>query len=266
MNRALTVALLLAAPLAAHAGDDSFLEAIASSGPRTTVAVDRSWLYNDAARVAAPGHAIGLARATYGTGSPTRAFAGNTGTAAGLLEVGGEVGLADRLSAVAIGAQGENAGGSAQTGGMLGLRWSVLPGSVGSTQLVLSGGFIRELQGHSGAWGRLTLGYDAGRARFTTSLHGERIFTAGRDSVDMMVTAGATVSVTEIVRAGLEYVGQDLEGVLADEAEGGARHILGPVVSAALWSQRVSLVGGPALALAAGQTRALGRVAVACQF
>ena len=266
MTRALTIALVLAAPLAAHAEDDSFLEAIVSSGPRTAVAVDRSWLYNDASRVAAPGHAIGLARVTYGTGSPTRAFAGNTGTAGGLLEIGGEVGLADRLSAVAIGAQGEDAGGSAQTGGMLGLRWSVLPGSTQSTHLVLSGGFLRELEGHSGAWGRLTLGHDAGRARLTASLHGERIFTSGRDSVDVMVTAGATVPLTESVRAGLEYVGQDLEGVLGDETEGGARHILGPVVSAVLWSQRVSLVGGPALALGAGQARALGRVAVACQF
>src|SRR5437870_2403648 len=255
MTRALTIALALAlaVPLAVRAEDDAALEAIVSSGASTAVAVDRSWLYNDSARVAAPGRAIGLARVTYGTGSPTRAFAGNTGTAGGLLEIGGEVGLANRLSAVAIGAQGEDAGGSAQTGGMLGLRWSVLPASMRSTQLVLSGGYIRELQGHSGAWGRLTLGQDAGRTRLAASLHGERLFASGRDSVDLVGTAGATVRMTEVVRAGVEYVGQDLEGMFGDEAEGGARHILGPVVSAALWSQRVSLVGGPALALGAGQ-------------
>jgi len=72
--------------------------------------------------------------------------------------------------------------------------------------------------------------------------------------------------VLDYVRAGVEYVGQDLEGVLADEADGGARHIVGPVISAALLGQRLSLVSGPAVALGAGQRRFLGRAALACQF
>jgi hypothetical protein len=246
---------------------DEALEAIASSGPSTAVAVDRSWLYNDPARVIAPGRAVALARVTYGSGSPTRAFAGNTGTSGALLEVGGEFGLVERLSAVVIGAQGEDAAGSARTGAMVGLRWSALPLSMRGTQLVLSGGLIRELQGQSGAWARLTAGHDEGRARLALSVHGERMFASTRDTLDVMVTAGATLRLTELIRAGVEYVGQDLEGMLGDnEAEGGARHVLGPVVSAALWSQRVSLVGGPAVALGAGQGRLLGRLALACQF
>src|ERR1700682_1815384 len=74
------------------------LEAVAT----TAVAVDRSWLYNDPTRIVAPGHAVGMTRLTYGGGSPMRAFAGNLGTAGALLELGGEVGLVDRVSAVAI--------------------------------------------------------------------------------------------------------------------------------------------------------------------
>jgi hypothetical protein len=265
--RLAAAAISLCAAGSSAATDDEALEAIASSGPGTAVGVDRSWLYNDPTRIAAPGRAIGLMRVTYGSGSPTRAFAGNLGPSGALLELGGEIGLLDRLSAVAIGAQGQDAGGSAQTGAMLGLRWSLLPRSFHATQLVLSGGFLRELQGGSGAWGALSLGHDEGRARLAVSVHGERIFAAGRDSVDVMVTAGATMRLLENIRAGIEYVGQDLEGAFSDdEAEGGARHIVGPVLAAALWSQRISLVAGPGVALGAGQTRALGRIAVACQF
>jgi hypothetical protein len=271
VNTPATIALALSAALAsaARADDppsDEALEAISSAGASTAVAVDHSWLYNDPTRIAAPGRAIGSMRFTYGSGSPTRAFAGNTSTSGALLEAGGEVGLTGGLSAVAIGAQGEDASGAAQTGAMLGLRWSLLPRSVRATQLVVSGGFLRELQGNSGAWGRISLGHDAGPARLALSVHGERIFTAARDSLDLMVTAGATVRLLENVRAGIEYVGQDLEGVVGGDSEGGARHLAGPVVSAALWNQRVSIAGGPAVALGQGQSRLVGRIGAACQF
>jgi hypothetical protein len=149
---------------------------------------------------------------------------------------------------------------------MLGLRWSLLPRSMSATQLVVSGGFLRELQGNSGAWGRISLGQDAGLARLAFSVHGQRMIASARDSLDVMVNAGATMRVLETIRAGIEYVGQDLEGAFGTEAEGGARHLIGPVVSAALWSQRVSVVGGPAVALGPAKAHLLGRIGVACQF
>ncbi|GAC1599892.1 MAG: hypothetical protein NVS4B10_11360 [Myxococcales bacterium] len=188
------------------------------------------------------------------------------GTRGALLELGGELALFDRVSALAVGLQGQDLRGSAKTGAVLGLRWSLLPRSVRSTQLVLSGGFLRELEGGNGAWGRLSLGHDAGPARLAFSVHGERVLATGRDTVDLMVTAGATLRVQETVRAGIEYVGQDLEGALGDEREGGARHVVGPVVSSTLWDEKVSIAGGPALALGPGPARILGRVGVACQF
>jgi hypothetical protein len=265
------VALCAAATAGARAEepavlDDAALEAIVFAGASTATAVDRSWLYNDPARIAAPGRAVGLMRVTYGAGSPTRAFSGNLATAGALVEIGGEVGIADGLSILAIGAQGENGAGDGQTGAMLGLRWSVLPRALRHTQLVVSGGFLRELQGSGGAWARATFGHDEGRARFAASLHGERLFATGRDAVDLMVTAGTTVRVLDTVRAGVEYVGQDLEGTFSQEAEGGARHLVGPVVSAALFGQRLSATAGPAIALGVGQSHLIGRAALAYQF
>jgi hypothetical protein len=247
--------------------DDAALEAIAAAGGSTATAVDRSWLYNDPARIAAPGRAVGLMRVTYGGESPTRAFSSNLATSGALLEIGGEVGLADRLSVVAIGAQGDDGGGSGQTGAMLGLRWSVLPQALRNTQLVLSGGVLRELQGSMGAWARASFGQDVGRVRIAAQLHGERLFASGRDAIDVIATAGATVRLLEAVRAGIEYVGQDLEGLFDDEeAEGGPRHLIGPVISAALFGQRLSVSAGPAVALGVGDSHVLGRVALSYQF
>jgi hypothetical protein len=265
------VALFAAATAGARAEepgglDDAALEAIVSAVDSTATAVDRSWLYNDPARAPAPGHAVGFMRGTYGGGSPTRPMAGNLATAGALLEIGGEVGLVEGLSLVAIGAQGDNGAGSGQTGAMLGLRWSLLPRTLRRTQLVLSGGVLRELQGSAGAWARASFGHDEGRARFAASLHGERLFATGRDAIDLIVTAGATFRVLETVRAGVEYVGQDLEGTFDQEAEGGPRHLIGPMVSAALFSERLSATAGPALALGAGQSHLLGRVALTYQF
>jgi len=266
------VALCLAAAAGARAEepggtDDAALEAIVSAAASGATAVDRSWLYNDPTRIAAPGRAVGLMRVTYGGGSPTRPFAGNLATSGALFEIGGEVGLVDNLSLLAIGAQGENGAGSAQTGAMLGLRWSLLPQSVRKTHLVLSGGVLRELQGSAGAWARASFGHDAGAVRFAASLHAERLFTSGRDAVDVIATAGATIRLLDAVRAGIEYVGQDLEGTFDDkEAEGGPRHLIGPMISAALFGQRLSAAAGPALALGTGQTHVLGRAALTYQF
>lgn len=258
--------LFASAARAEDGASDDPLEAITSVGGSTERFNDRSWLYNDSTRIPAPGRAVGMTRFTYGSGGPARAFAGNLGTTGALLELGGEVGLIDHVSAIAIGAQGQDNSNSSRTGGMLGLRWSILPRSITATQLVMSGGFISELQGNSGAWGRISLGHDLGLTRLALSVHGQRIFAAGRDSLDVMVSAGATMRLMEELRAGIEYVGQDLEGAFGTEAEGGARHILGPVLAAGLWDQRISLVGGPAIALGPGQPRALGRVGLSCQF
>ena len=270
---ALTLALLAPAVARAEgAPEESLLETTAAPpfATQSERAADRVWLYNDPARVAAQGRAVAITRFTYSGGnSPTRPFAANVGTRGALLEAGGEVGLGHGLAITATGAEGQDSTGSARTGAVVGVRWALLPDAPASgnrTQLVVSGGVLRELAGSAGAWARLALRRDQGPTRLALSLHGERIFDGIRDRLDVMLTAGASWRLTEMVRAGVEYVGQDLEEVVADAAEGGARHIAGPIVSASFLDERLSLVAGPAVAFGRGQGRVLGRMGLALQF
>jgi hypothetical protein len=74
-------------------------------------AIDRTWLYVDDARVAAPGVVVGMTSASYtSVGSdpnriyaPYSAFAGNTAQPGAMLSLGGEVGLLPRISVLALG-------------------------------------------------------------------------------------------------------------------------------------------------------------------
>ena len=106
---------------------------------------------------------------------------------------------------------------------------------------------LRELSGGDGAWGRVALQQELGRARLALSVRGEHVFTPGAtDSTDGHRRRGHPVAGP--VRAGIEYVRQDLKGLAEEDAEGGARHIVGGVLSVRLLSERLSLVGGPAVA------------------
>lgn len=113
---------------------------------------------------------------------------------------------------------------------------------------------------------RATGSQDWGAARVAASVHGEHVFGSGRDGIDVMVNAGVSYRLVGALRAGLEYVGQDLEGLFADSAERGARQFLGPTLSYALLDQRLTLVGGPAIGLSAAPPKILGRIGVAYQF
>lgn len=231
--------------------------------------VERTWLYGDTATVTAPGQAVAISRLTYtSTGaSVTRPFASSLATPGAMLEAGGEVGLLPRLSLAASGLTGEagNAGFTA-VGATAGLRLALLPLSWRYTHAVVSGGYLRELTGNSGAWGRFTLSQDVGRARFAGTLHGEHVFAHGRDGVDVMVVAGANYQVYGPMRLGVEYVGQDLEESLGDAAEGGARHFVGPTASVVAMGDRLSIVGGPSVGLSYGSPRVLGRLGLAYSF
>jgi hypothetical protein len=185
-----------------------------------------------------------------------------------MFELGGELGIAPRLSLVATGVVGESAGEgtTASPGGTAGVRVSVLPSSWRATRLVLAGGYLRELSGNNGAWIRATASQDFGRTRVAAAIHGERVFADDRDKVDVMVNAGVSYRFVGALRAGVEYVGQDLEELFADAAEGGARQFLGPTVSYALFDQRLTVVGGPAIGLSTVSPKILGRVGVAYEF
>jgi hypothetical protein len=214
-------------------------------------------------------------------------FAGNTATPGGTIGVGGEVGLVPRLSVMAIGQLG--VGGSDNTpspnaGLVAGLRFQVLPAEWRSAHLALSGGYLREAwqgpvydddtktwsggspNGDNGAWIQAAFSGDIDRLRLATTVHGEHVFSTGRDPLDVMVEAGASWRVVGDFRAGVEYVGQDLEESFSPGAEGGARHFLGPVASLQLLSNRLTMVIGPAIGLTPRSPDFLGRFALSYGF
>jgi hypothetical protein len=117
--------------------------------------------------------------------------------------------------------------------------------------LALRGGLLLEFSNDLGAVGELTAAYDLGRLRLAASLHAEHIFASRRDPIDVYAVAGASVRVASMVRLGAEYVVQDLEAAFEnDEAEGGARHYLGPDVALALFHARVLVTAGAAAQVA----------------
>jgi hypothetical protein len=240
---------------------------VAAKDPSPPPPLERTWLYAGDAWVAAPLQSVATSRLTYtSTESATRPFASNVATRGAMFELGGEVGLLARLSLQATGVTGESgSAGAVGTGGTAGLRFSLLPTTWQTTHLVVGAGYLRELSGDSGAWTRLSLQQDFGRARLMGTVHGEHVFARGRDGLDVMVIAAANVRLTGPLRLGLEYVGQDLEEALDDQAEGGPRHFLGPTAAVQLFGDRLSLVGGPSVGLARAPS-VLGRVGCAYSF
>jgi hypothetical protein len=134
-------------------------------------AIDRTWLYADDARVAAPGIVVAGSSLSYTNvgGDPTRltsagprggaacvsstglrgpcytAFAGNVAQPGAMLAFDAEMGLLARLSVTAsIGMGLVDAAASPSIGGMAGLRFLALSSSWAHTRLVLSCGYLRE--------------------------------------------------------------------------------------------------------------------------
>jgi hypothetical protein len=255
--------------------------------------IDRTWLYLDDARIAAPLTAIGMSNVSYtSVGSSAsrvysvpRQFAGNTAQPGELVSLGGEVGLLRRLSVFATGQMG--LGGEAATpsaGVVAGMRFQLLPPSMERTHLVASAGYLREAwaapvysdetatwtparpHGDNGAWAQAAFSQDIQRVRLGATIHAEHVFSEGRDPLDVMIQAGASFRIVGEVRAGVEYVGQDLEEAAAPGAEGGARHFLGPTASVQLLEDRLTIVAGPSMGLSVSSPAFLGRVAVAYGF
>jgi hypothetical protein len=199
-----------------------------------------------------------------------KSFGGNTAQPGAMMLVGGEMGLFPRLSLqgnVMVGLAGESGVPSPNVGATASLRFQVLPDSLRNLHLVLSGGYVREAwggpvhsdagdkwlpgspNGDNGMFVQAAMSGDIANLRLGGTVHGEHIFASGRDPVDVMVTLGATYRLVGSFRAGVEYVGQDLEETFADASEGGPRHFLGPIASLQLLHERLTLVAGPSIGL-----------------
>ena len=261
-------------------------------------AIDRTWLYTDDARVAAPMTVIGTTSLSYTepgsnpsrVGSPYpnaySAFSANTAQPGAMVAAGGEVGLLPRISVLALGQMG--VGGvegapSPSAGAIAGVRVLLSP-LVSGFHVTLSAGYLREAwsgpfydadagkwwpgspHGDNGAWAQAAFSTDVQRLRLATTLHAEHIFADGRDGVDVLAELGASYRVVSDVRLGVEYVGQDLEESFDAGAEGGARHFIGPVASWQLLERRLSIVGGPSIGLSSRSPAYVGRLGLSYGF
>jgi hypothetical protein len=232
----------------------------------------RAFLYSADPSAPPPGHvlaslSVGYAQVDRGAARP---FAANVASAGAVFGAGVEVGITRWFAlsgeGLLAGRTSDAPGGAGVNGGgMIGASFYPFPKSW-PVDLALAGGYLRELGGANGAWGRVSVGGSYKGARFVATAIGSHVFEKGRDGVDIMLTAGATYAVLPILRLGAEYVVQDLEGAWEEEeADGGIRHFLGPIASLEL-AKRVHLTAGPAFGLSKGSPTVLGRFAAAYAF
>jgi hypothetical protein len=274
---------LLAVPTlvtAAHADEPVGVDTQRPDDGSAKHAIDRTWLYVDDAIVATPASVVGTTSVSYtGVGSnpdrvsaPYKPFAFNTAQPGALVSLGAEAGLVPRLSVLALGQMGAGEGGNPSAGAVAGVRLQLLPSSWRNVHLVASMGYLREAwtpaqpQGDNGIWGEAALAGDLQRLRLGMTAHGEHVFADGRDGVDLMFRAGASYRLLGGFRAGVEWVGQDLEEAFKDAAEGGARQFIGPTASIQLMDDRLTVVGGPSLGLSERSPQLLGRLALSYGF
>jgi hypothetical protein len=271
----ITVVATLFLPLLARADEPTGVLEVAAPLPGQPasppgVVGNGGWLFSDSTFVASSLQPVVISRFSYSdSASLTRPFAANIGAPGAAVELGGELGFGGGFSLQGTAIRGSSfLDGTGATGGMVGLRFSVLPRNVEHWQLVLNAGYLHELSGGNGAWGTLQTGFETGILRTQLSIHVEHIVQTGRDPVDIMVTAGAAVRVLSFMSLGVEYLGQDLEAAFDDDsdAEGGSRHLIGPTVAFAFFENRLSIVAGPAVGLGATGTRVMGRLAVSFGF
>jgi hypothetical protein len=175
---------------------------------------------------------------------------------------------------------------SPDVGGTAAVRVDVLPHSWTHLHGVVSAGYVREawnppvynddvakpywipgtLGGTNGGYFQLAMSGDIGRLRLDGMFHGQHTFATGRDPLDVTVDLNASYRLVGRFRAGLEYVGQDLEESFSPGAEGGPRHFLGPIASIQAWNDRITVVAGPAIGLSAISPDFVARAAASIGF
>lgn len=252
-----------AAPPPAEPGPDVVEDPAAGWG-----GARRPWLYTADPTGPAPGRVlaslgVGYAQVDRGAARP---FAADVAHAGAVFDAGAEVGLARFASLFAQGLlAGEGAAEPVRAGVFAGVNFFPLPARW-PVDVALSGGYLRELGGTSGVWGRVGVAGDLGPVRLSFTALGEKVFDPDRDEVDLLVTTGVSVPVLPVLRLGAEYVVQDLEGAWEpEEADGGIRHFVGAVAALEL-ARRVQISAGPAIGLSQGSPELLGRLSATYAF
>ncbi|MFN8062120.1 MAG: hypothetical protein U0Q12_23410 [Vicinamibacterales bacterium] len=126
--------------------------------------------------------------------------------------------------------------------------------------VAVGGGVLREFDGTSTVRARLVSGHTFGRSRVLGNLLIEKPLATGRDRLDLISSVGWLTQVTRSVHLGIEGVAEDLEGFWqADEAEGGARLLVGPTMHIGAMERRWRMtVGGGPVFVGSASDRASG--------
>jgi hypothetical protein len=109
-------------------------------------------------------------------------------------------------------------------------------------------GFRREFNNDKVALSRVTAAFENASWRLGANVRFEKAFDKDRDGLDIISSFGVHRQISGELFGGIEAVGQDLEGFWeTDEAEGGARLLVGPSLNFAPVSSRFSftLCAGP---------------------
>lgn len=130
------------------------------------------------------------------------------------------------------------------------LAAEVLNESTSFLTIFAGGGFRREYSGTNVLLARFIAGKTFSSWLLSGNLLLEKPFAVGRDELDLITTFGAAYTVSSYFSAGIEFIGQDLEGFWdPNEAEGGAKLFAGPTLKIHLpqSSLHLTLGGGPIL-------------------
>ncbi len=107
-----------------------------------------------------------------------------------------------------------------------------------------------DYQNVGAAFSRLTATYETSFWRLNGNMIFEKAFGPGRDAIDVISSLGIQYRLWGNLYAGVEALGEDLEGFWEeDEAEGGAKLLLGPSFNLSPKNSRLSfsLCGGPVI-------------------
>jgi hypothetical protein len=122
--------------------------------------------------------------------------------------------------------------------------------SPGASRLAVAGGggILHEAGGTNVLLARVVAGYHGVSNQLNGNLVFQKPLASGRDAVDVITSLGWSARLTPLWSLGVEAVGEDLEGFWdAQEAEGGARLLVGPSIHLTPPAKRwqLSVAGGP---------------------
>src|SRR5262249_35616127 len=116
-------------------------------------------------------------------------------------------------------------------------------------RVAASAGYQRDWQQQNAAEAALLLSSDIGRMRLVADVRAAHYFHGSRDSLDVFSTAGAAWRFAPWLRGGVEYLGEEVEGVGGTDVDAGpgGRHFVGPSTTFSVPGStlRLNMTAGP---------------------